>query len=62
MAAPNDGAANVALVTLLSGALAVRKSDITLTNGATSRMKRMQIKGDPAKLISAIASYDGERE
>ena len=59
MAAPNDGAANMALVTLLSGALGVRKGDITMANGATSRMKRLTIKGDAARLISAVASYDG---
>jgi uncharacterized protein (TIGR00251 family) len=60
-AAPSDGAANAALIRLLAKALGVRKSDVSLTSGATSRMKRLHIKGDPPRLAAMIARFDGER-
>ncbi len=59
-AAPSDGTANVALVKLVAASFGVRKSDVSLLSGATSRMKRLKIKGDPAKLAGIVARYDRE--
>jgi uncharacterized protein len=53
-APPADGAANDALVRLLAKALGVAKRDVTLASGATSRLKRLQISGDPARLAGAL--------
>lgn len=53
-AAPSDGAANEALVRLLAKALGVARRDVTLASGATSRLKRLDIRGDPARLAAAL--------
>jgi len=53
-AAPTDGAANEALVRLLAKALGVAKRDVTLASGASSRLKRLHISGDPAALAAAL--------
>lgn len=53
-AAPTDGAANEALVRLLAKALGVARRDVTLASGATSRLKRLDIQGDPARLAAAL--------
>jgi uncharacterized protein len=44
-AAPVDGAANAELVDTLAGALGLPRRAITITAGATSRTKRVQIDG-----------------
>jgi len=44
-AAPVKGAANKALLALLSKRLGVPKSDIELLAGATGRLKRLRIEG-----------------
>lgn len=48
-AAPVDGAANAAMIRLLSDALRVPKSSITIVAGATSRRKRVLIHGLTAR-------------
>lgn len=57
--APSDGAANDALVRLLARALGVAKRDVTLASGATSRLKRLHISGDPATLAAALTRMIG---
>jgi uncharacterized protein (TIGR00251 family) len=49
-APPEDGKANRALVALLADALDVRKSDIAIVSGETSRLKVIEISGDPDAL------------
>jgi len=52
-AAPEDGAANVAVVALLAAELGVRRSAVTLTGGATSRYKRCHVDGlEAAPLVA----------
>ena len=51
-APPEDGKANAALIDLLARALEVRKSDVRIASGATSRLKTIEIEGDE-KLLSA---------
>ncbi|MES2498723.1 MAG: DUF167 family protein [Pseudomonadota bacterium] len=58
-AAPSDGAANDALIRLLAKRLGVARRDVTLASGATSRLKRLHISGDPARLAAALASVIG---
>jgi uncharacterized protein YggU (UPF0235/DUF167 family) len=53
-AAASEGEANDALVRLLAKALGVPPRDVTLASGATSRIKRLAIAGDPAKLAAAL--------
>ena len=58
-AVPEKGKANKALVALLSKALKVPKSSISVASGETSRQKILRIEGDPEDLqlrIEALAS------
>jgi len=58
-AAPSDGEANSALARLLAQALHVAPRDIALVGGATSRNKRMLVKGD-ARAIATVLEQIGE--
>lgn len=59
-APPVGGAANDALVRLLAKALGLPKSAVTIAAGATSRVKTVEIDGDPAALSATFeALSDG---
>lgn len=49
-----SGEANRAVMDLLAKELKVRKNDIQLLSGATSRLKQVAIAGDPRKLGEAL--------
>jgi uncharacterized protein YggU (UPF0235/DUF167 family) len=49
-AAPEKGQANAALAELLAKALATPKSKVSVVAGATSRVKTVEVLGDPARL------------
>jgi uncharacterized protein (TIGR00251 family) len=53
-AAPSDGEANGALKRLLAQTLRIASRDIRLVGGATSRVKRMLIKGDVGTIAAAL--------
>ena len=53
-AARTEGEANDALVRLLARTLRVAPRDVTLVGGATSRIKRMLIKGDPGAVAAVL--------
>ncbi len=53
-AAPSEGAANDALLRLIAKAAGVPPRDVTLAAGATARVKRLAIAGDPPTLIAAL--------
>ena len=53
-APPSEGEANTALVRLLAKAVGVPPRDVALTAGATARIKRLTISGDPPTLIAAL--------
>src|SRR5262245_11749958 len=53
-AAPSEGEANAALIRLMARALGVAARDVELAGGATSRIKRLKITGDPAALAAAL--------
>ena len=53
-AAPSEGEANAALVRLVAKAVGVPPRDVALAAGATARIKRLVISGDPPALIAAL--------
>ena len=53
-AAPSEGEANEALCRLIAKATGVPPRDVTLVAGATARIKRLAISGDPPTLIAAL--------
>lgn len=50
-AAPVDGAANAALITLLAGIIGVPKRQITVIAGEKSRTKRVKVNGVNAETV-----------
>ena len=54
-AVPEDGKANAALVELLAKALRVPRSAVSVATGQTSRVKTLEISGDPDALAEALA-------
>lgn len=60
-AAPTDGAANEALVRLLAKRLSLRPRDVTLASGASSRLKRLRLAGDPQAIAATLAELIGKR-
>ena len=55
-AAPEDGKANAALVELIAKSLKLPRSAVTVAAGHTSRMKTVEISGDPAPLSERLAA------
>ena len=53
-AAPSEGEANTALLRLIANAVGVPPRDVTLSAGATARIKRLTITGEPPTLIAAL--------
>jgi|SRR5579871_2652123 len=56
-AAPTEGEANHALLRLLARILRVAPRDVTLMGGATSRMKRILIRGDAVAVVAALEEF-----
>lgn len=59
-AAPDEGAANEAVVALLAGALKLRRADVSVKSGATARLKQIALRGDVAALAEALARLCGQ--
>jgi len=53
-AAPFEGEANTALCRLLAGQLGIAPRRVTLVAGATARLKRLRLAGEPAPLVAAL--------
>jgi uncharacterized protein (TIGR00251 family) len=53
-APPSEGEANDALIRLIAKALGVPLRDVVLAAGATARVKRLTVAGDPARLIATL--------
>jgi uncharacterized protein (TIGR00251 family) len=60
-APPSEGEANNALVRLLAKAMGVPPRDVALAAGATARVKRLTIAGDPVRLIAALEKIAAAR-
>src|SRR5262245_59029798 len=58
-AAPTDGEANTALVTLIAKSLGIAPRSIELTAGATARIKRLRISGETAALAATLEKSFG---
>src|SRR5262249_30205244 len=58
-AAASEGEANAALITLVARALGVAARDVELVAGATARVKRVKITGDPATLMAVLEKVVG---
>jgi uncharacterized protein (TIGR00251 family) len=58
-AAPSEGEANDALIRLIAKTLHVPPRDVTLTGGATARVKRLSVCGDGASLVAALEKLAG---
>jgi uncharacterized protein len=59
-AAPEDGAANAAVVKLLAATLKLRRSDIEVIAGATARVKQILLRGEPQVLMALLAQRYGQ--
>ena len=53
-APPEDGKANAALIGLLARALEVKKADVRIASGETSRLKVIDVDGDDAHLQARL--------
>jgi uncharacterized protein YggU (UPF0235/DUF167 family) len=60
-AAPAEGEANAALVTLMAKVLDIPARSVSITGGATARLKRVAIDGDPAMLIARLEKLTAAR-
>ncbi|HVJ53511.1 MAG TPA: DUF167 domain-containing protein [Aliidongia sp.] len=56
-APPVDGAANKALIAFLADRLRVRKADITIRSGETSRLKILHLAGDARALMARLDEW-----
>jgi uncharacterized protein YggU (UPF0235/DUF167 family) len=59
--APHEGAANAALVRLIAGAAGVPPGHVAIVAGATARIKRLRIAGDPAAIAGALETSTAGR-
>jgi uncharacterized protein (TIGR00251 family) len=53
-AAPSEGEANAALIALLAKEFSVSRSQVTLTAGASARLKRILVQGDGEALAARL--------
>ena len=59
-APPVEGAANAALIAFLAKVLRLRKSDISVVSGETSRVKLLHLIGDEADLGARLLALTGD--
>ena len=59
-AAPEGGRANAAVEALAAKALGVPKSAVRVAKGATGRLKRLEIAGDPEALEARLRAMVGD--
>jgi hypothetical protein len=57
VAPPVDGAANEALIAFLAKTLALRKADIAIRSGETSRIKILHLAGDSAAILQKLDAW-----
>ena len=62
-APPVDGAANAALIAFLAAALDMRKADIVIRSGETSRLKQLHLCGNAVLVMQRLAAaVDGNTD
>lgn len=57
VAPPVEGAANKALIAFLAKTLSLRKADITIRSGETSRVKILHLAGDSAAILLKLDNW-----
>ncbi len=57
VAPPVEGAANKALIAFLAKTLSLRKTDITIRSGETSRVKILHLAGDSAAILHKLDNW-----
>jgi len=57
VAPPVEGAANEALIAFLAKALCLRKADVTIRSGETSRVKILHLAGDSTALLQRLDGW-----
>jgi uncharacterized protein (TIGR00251 family) len=57
VAPPVDGAANEALIAFLAKTLALRKADISIRSGETSRVKILHLAGDSSAILQRLDAW-----
>jgi hypothetical protein len=58
-AVPEDGKANAALVRLVADAVGLPASRVSLTGGATSRLKTLRLETDETTVAAALGAITG---
>lgn len=58
--AAEDGKANAALARLLAGAAGIAPSAVTLSQGATARLKAFRLSGDPQAMADRLRAILGQ--
>jgi uncharacterized protein (TIGR00251 family) len=61
VAPPVEGAANAALIAYLAKTLSLRKADIAIRSGETSRVKILHLAGDSAVILKQLDTWLGQR-
>jgi len=59
VAPPVEGAANEALIAFLAKSLSLRKADISIRSGETSRIKILHLAGDSTTLLQKLDAWLG---
>jgi len=59
VAPPVEGAANQALIAFLAKSLSLRKADISIRSGETSRIKILHLAGDSTTLLQKLDAWLG---
>jgi len=59
VAPPVEGAANQALIAFLAKSLSLRKADISIRSGETSRIKILHLAGDSTALLQKLDAWLG---
>jgi len=59
VAPPVEGAANEALIAFLAKTLSLRKADITIRSGQSSRVKNLHLAGDSAAVLQKLDAWLG---
>ena len=57
VAPPVEGAANKALIAFLAKTLSLRKADITIHSGETSRVKILHLAGESAAILDKLDNW-----
>ena len=57
VAPPVEGAANAALIVFLADTLSLRKADIAIRSGETSRVKILHLAGDSAAILQKLDAW-----